>query len=110
MTEGASVSPSGAPQLVLARGRHGAGPTVIFDIDGVLSDAAGRQHFLEWGRRDWDAFFDACGDDPLVGEVARLLELLDSTLRIVFSRGAPCGCSPRPWPGWPTTGCDGTCS
>jgi hypothetical protein len=30
------------------------GPTVVFDIDGVLSDAAGRQHYLEWGRRDWE--------------------------------------------------------
>jgi hypothetical protein len=65
------------------------GPTVVFDIDGVLSDAAGRQHFLEWGRRDWDAFFDACGDDPLVDEVARLLELLDPGLRIVLLTGRP---------------------
>ncbi len=28
---------------------HPGGPAVIFDIDGVLSDAAGRQHFLERG-------------------------------------------------------------
>ena len=50
---------------------------MVFDVDGVLSDAAGRQHFIERGRRDWDAFFEACGDDPLIDEVARLLELLD---------------------------------
>ena len=31
---------------------------VVFDIDGVLSDAVGRQHFLERGRRDWNAFLD----------------------------------------------------
>ena len=30
-------------------GPHPRGPAVIFDIDGVLSDAAGRQHFLERG-------------------------------------------------------------
>jgi hypothetical protein len=70
-------------------GTVGPGPTVVFDIDGVLSDAAGRQHFLEWGRRDWDAFFDACGDDPVVDEVARLLELLDPGLDIVLLTGRP---------------------
>ena len=61
----------------------------MFDLDGVLSDAASRQHFLEGGRRDWDAFFEACGDDPLIDEVARLLELLDPTLRIVLLTGRP---------------------
>jgi len=71
------------------------GPAVVFDIDGVLSDAAGRQHFLEWGRRDWDAFFDACGDDPLVGEVARLLELLDPGLNIVLLTGRPLRVQPQ---------------
>ena len=65
------------------------GQAVVFDIDGVLSDAAGRQHFLDFGRRDWDAFFDACGDDPLVAEVARLLELLDPALHVVLLTGRP---------------------
>ena len=71
------------------------GRAVVFDIDGVLSDAAGRQHFLEWGRRDWDAFFDACGDDPLVSEVARLLELLDQSLTIVLLTGRPLRVQPQ---------------
>jgi len=68
------------------------GPAVVFDIDGVLSDAAGRQHFIEGGsgrRRDWDAFFEACGDDPLIDEVGRLLELLDPELRIILLTGRP---------------------
>ncbi|MHB8593316.1 MAG: phosphatase domain-containing protein [Acidimicrobiales bacterium] len=79
----------------LRAGTLGPGPAVIFDIDGVLSDAAVRQHFLEWGRRDWDAFFDACGDDPLVDEVARLLELLDPGLRIVLLTGRPLRVQPQ---------------
>jgi hypothetical protein len=62
---------------------------VVFDIDGVLSDAAGRQHYIERGRRDWDAFFEACGEDPLVDEVARLLELLDPGLVVVLLTGRP---------------------
>jgi phosphoglycolate phosphatase-like HAD superfamily hydrolase len=61
----------------------------VFDIDGVLSDAAGRQHYIERGRRDWDAFFAACGDDPLIAEVGRLLQLLDPSLAIVLLTGRP---------------------
>ena len=51
--------------LAPASGAADGGPAVVFDIDGVLSDAAGRQHFIERGRRDWPAFFEACGDDPV---------------------------------------------
>ncbi len=67
----------------------------MFDLDGVLSDAASRQHFIEGGRRDWDAFFEACGDDPLIDEVARLLELLDSSLGIVLLTGRPVRVRPQ---------------
>ena len=76
---------------------HG-GPAVVFDIDGVLSDAAGRQHFIEGGggrRRDWDAFFEACGDDPLIEEVATLLHLLDDDLHIVLLTGRPLRVQPQ---------------
>lgn len=66
------------------------GDVVVFDLDGVLSDAAGRQHFLDDpDRKDWQAFFDACGDDPLVDEIDRLLRLLDEDLRIVLLTARP---------------------
>jgi hypothetical protein len=65
------------------------GPAVVFDMDGVLSDASGRQHLLERPRRDWDAFFDAAGEDALIDEVARLLELLDADLRVVLLTARP---------------------
>jgi HAD superfamily, subfamily IIIB (Acid phosphatase) len=71
------------------------GEAVVFDIDGVLSDAATRQHFLESGRRDWDAFFDACGDDPLIEDVACLLSLLDPGLQIVLLTGRPLKVQPQ---------------
>jgi phosphoglycolate phosphatase-like HAD superfamily hydrolase len=78
-----------------AADQSGRGPTVVFDIDGVLSDAASRQHYIESGRRDWDAFFDACGDDPLIEEVAALLHLLDPSLRIVLLTGRPVRVRPQ---------------
>ncbi len=71
------------------------GRAVIFDIDGVLSDAQARQHYLDWGRTDWDAFFDVCGDDPLIDEVARLLELLEPSLGIVLLTGRPMRVQPQ---------------
>lgn len=65
------------------------GQAVVFDMDGVLSDAAGRQHYLDRPLRDWEAFFAACGDDTLIDEVARLLELLREDQRIVLLTARP---------------------
>jgi phosphoglycolate phosphatase-like HAD superfamily hydrolase len=71
------------------------GRAVVFDLDGVLSDAASRQHYIEAGRRDWNAFFDACGDDPLIEEVGRLLLLLDPTVQIILLTGRPLRVQPQ---------------
>ena len=68
---------------------------MVFDIDGVLSDAASRQHYIEGGRGNWHAFFDACGDDPLIEEVARVLELLDEQLHVVLLTGRPLRVRPQ---------------
>jgi phosphoglycolate phosphatase-like HAD superfamily hydrolase len=65
------------------------GPSVVVDIDGVLSDAARRQHYIEHPRRDWRAFFDACGEDPVIEEVKFLLDLLDPVLRVILLTGRP---------------------
>jgi hypothetical protein len=63
---------------------------VVLDLDGVLSDASGRQHFLEGpGRKDWRGFFDAAGDDPVITDVARLTELLDPSLVTVLLTARP---------------------
>jgi hypothetical protein len=67
----------------------------VFDMDGVLSDASNRQHFLEYPQRDWDAFFAACGDDALIDEVARLLEVLDDDLRVVLLTARPLRVRPQ---------------
>jgi phosphoglycolate phosphatase-like HAD superfamily hydrolase len=72
-----------------------SGPAVIFDIDGVLSDAASRQHYLESPGRDWNAFFDACGEDPLIEEVDRLLDLLDPELAIILVTARPIRVQPQ---------------
>ena len=71
------------------------GPAVVFDLDGVLSDAASRQHYIEYPFPDWDAFFRACGEDDLIGEVARLLEVLDGGHRVVLLTARPIRVQPQ---------------
>ena len=68
---------------------------IVFDMDGVLSDAAKRQHYLERPRRDWDAFFAACGDDELIDEVARLLDVIEDDLQIVLLTARPITVQPQ---------------
>lgn len=65
------------------------GPAVIVDIDGVLADAAHRQHLLEWPNRDWDTFFDRCGEDALIDAVSTMLRLLDERYTIVLLTARP---------------------
>lgn len=56
----------------------------------MLSDATGRQHFIDGtAKKDWNAFFDACGDDPLIEAPARLLSLLDRDVVVVLLTGRP---------------------
>jgi phosphoglycolate phosphatase-like HAD superfamily hydrolase len=71
------------------------GPAVVFDMDGVLSDASRRQHYLEHPFRDWEAFFAACGDDELIAEVARLLDVLDGDLHVVLLTARPARVRPQ---------------
>ncbi|HET9690426.1 MAG TPA: hypothetical protein VFP61_04700 [Acidimicrobiales bacterium] len=73
----------------------GPGPAVVFDLDGVLSDAASRQHYLEGRFRDWDAFFEACGDDEVIEDVAHLLALLDPALTVVLLTARPARVRPQ---------------
>jgi phosphoglycolate phosphatase-like HAD superfamily hydrolase len=68
---------------------------VVFDMDGVLSDASRRQHYLDRPFRDWEAFFQACGDDELIDEVARLLDVLAEPLAIVLLTARPIRVQPQ---------------
>jgi phosphoglycolate phosphatase-like HAD superfamily hydrolase len=69
---------------------RGPGAAVVFDLDGVLSDAGERQRYLRGGgRQDWKAFFDAAGDDALIEEVAQLTELLHPGLCLVLLTARP---------------------
>lgn len=71
------------------------GEAVVFDLDGVLSDATGRQHHLAPPRRDWRTFFEEAGDDPVIEEVGVLLASLDPAYGIVLLTARPLRIQPQ---------------
>lgn len=67
------------------------GRCLLVDIDGVLADASQRQHFLNnpEGRRDWQGFFGAVGDDRPLQAVPALLRLIDPGTTVVLLSARP---------------------
>jgi phosphoglycolate phosphatase-like HAD superfamily hydrolase len=62
----------------------------LFDIDGTLADNGHRVHFIQKQPKDWDGFFGALPNDPLIVHVAEVLRALDNTHnRIVYVSGRP---------------------
>ncbi len=49
-----------------APGAPTSGPAVVFDLDGVISDATHRQRYLRQEPQDWRGFFAAAVDDPVI--------------------------------------------
>lgn len=37
---------------------------IVFDMDGTLTNVEHRVHYLQQHPKDWDAFYDACDQDP----------------------------------------------
>jgi len=72
-----------------------AGPAVVVDMDGVLSDASGRQHLLEGPMPRWDAFFEACGEDAPIPEALTLLRMLDAKYAVVLLTARPVRVRPQ---------------
>lgn len=62
---------------------------VICDIDGVLSDARGRQHFLTRTPPDWQGFFLASEKDPPIQEYASHLDTYPESVLRVLLTGRP---------------------
>jgi len=67
-------------------------PYAVLDIDGVLADVRHRLHHLDGRPKDWDAFFAAAPEDPLLAEGLRRAELLAATHEVVYLTGRPERC------------------
>ena len=61
----------------------------VVDIDGVLADTSGREHFLAGTPKDWDAFFAAVGTDEPIPDGLELVRELAGTSDVVLLSGRP---------------------
>lgn len=60
---------------------------MVLDLDGVISDASHRQHFLAPERsrdKDWHGFFHACVDDAVIPHGRALADAVDATAAVVI--------------------------
>jgi hypothetical protein len=62
---------------------------VIVDLDGTCSNAVNRQHLVDGSqKRDWDKFYDQCGEDEAHEDVINLVRVLkDAGYVIVLMTG-----------------------
>lgn len=59
----------------------------LFDIDGTLADLSHRLPHIQKTPKDWDAFFDACGDDAPIPHIIGLAQTLSRSAHIVYVSG-----------------------
>lgn len=88
MTDPDSPSLRSPDNWYLRPGAAAPGDVVIFDLDGVLSDASPRQVHLVGGTADWDSFFAAgIHDEPLAAGVV-LARVMAVPIVVVSARPA----------------------
>ena len=63
-------------------------PLAVVDLDGVVADVRHRLVHLR-GRKNWDAFFNAAGDDPAHPEGLAIVATLAAGHDIVYVTGRP---------------------
>ena len=60
---------------------------ILSDIDGTISDRRHRLHFIE-GKKDWDAFFEALVDDPVIqATIDKISELMINNTELILVTG-----------------------
>lgn len=64
-------------------------PLAVFDIDGVLADVRHRLPFLGQRPKDWDGFFAAAGEDPLLAPGAAMVRASGGTGAVTYLTGRP---------------------
>lgn len=65
------------------------GDAIVVDIDGVIADAAHRQHHLDGPRKKWGPFFAACGDDAVLPTAGEFLDDVPATTTRVLLTARP---------------------
>ena len=66
-----------------------SGPLVILDLDGVISDASHRQHFMRGPNRDFRGFFTSAAHDPPYGAGLALAASVADTHAVAILTARP---------------------
>lgn len=64
----------------------------VVDIDGVLADVRHRLHFVENRPKDWQGFFAAAPDDPVLDEGLETVRRLAEAYDVAYLSGRPERC------------------
>ncbi len=60
---------------------------LVFDIDGTLFLVGKRLKYLNQKKKDWDAFYNACGEDKPNAPIIKLYHSLSREYKIIFITG-----------------------
>lgn len=60
---------------------------IVFDLDGTLSIVGDRLKYLEQDPKDWDSFYEACGEDEVNEPIATLYDRLYPREGIIIVTG-----------------------
>ncbi len=63
--------------------------SVIVDLDGTLADCNHRLHFIESNKKDWQSFFNNCGEDLVIEPVRELINMLKEKYMIIILTARP---------------------
>lgn len=69
-----------------------ARPYAAIDLDGVVADTRHRLRFVQSRPKDWDRFFAAAPEDPLLPEGAAVVRTLEPGHEVVYVTGRPERC------------------
>lgn len=63
----------------------------VFDLDGTISDASHRLHYLSSRPKNWDAFFSELVDDPPFPAMIEFIKVVsrDFDSNVIFQTGRP---------------------
>lgn len=83
----------------MAHMKQEATRVAVIDLDGVIADVRHRLPLIEQTPKDWDGFFAACVNDPVLPEGLEMIEQLAREHRIVYLSGRPesCRTSTQEW-------------
>jgi hypothetical protein len=62
---------------------------ILVDMDGTLSDASHRKHFVVCKPKNWNAFNKGMVDDPVIEHTARLVKVLHEEMPIIILTARP---------------------